>query len=146
MEVVPEAVVVLAMVTVTPMTAEEAMAVVMTMAHAAHVTTTAVMAEAVVVVAAAMVHDVTTMVREASTVMHLTVATAAGIVDVRIVEAAEAVEAATTTVLLLQLPAPVVTTAHLLHVRRTAEAARTRVTTTVLTASSSLTVPEPKRY
>jgi hypothetical protein len=80
--------------------------------------------------------------------MLLTEATAAGTADVRIVaaEVVEVVEAATTTVLLLPLPAPVVTTAHLLHVRRTAEAARTRVTTTVLTASSPLTVPEPKRY
>jgi hypothetical protein len=69
--------------------------------------------------------------------------TAAGTADVKTVVA---VEAATMTVLLPQRLVLVVTTAHLLHVRRTAEAARTRVTTTVPTASSPLTIPEPKRY
>ena len=100
-----------------------------------------------VVAAADMVPVVMITDREASTVMLLTEATAAGIAAARTVEAVEAVAAATMTVLLHRLPVLVATTAHLLLVRRTAEAARTRVTTTVLTASSPLTdLDEPKRY
>jgi hypothetical protein len=140
-----EVVGVLVMVIATQMIVEEAMVVAMTMAHAAHVMTTAVMEVVVAVAADTDLHDGTITAREESIVMPLTEAIAAGTADERTVEVV-AVEAVTTTVLLLPLPAPVVTTAHLLHVRRTAEAARTRVTTTVLTASSPLTVPEPKRY
>jgi hypothetical protein len=53
------------------------------------------------------------------------------------------VEVATTTGPHPQLLAP---TMHLLRVRRTAEDARTRVTTIAHTASSPLTQAEPKRY
>jgi hypothetical protein len=155
--VLPVAAVAPDMVTATQTTVVEAMVVATTMAHAAHVTMT-VVTEVVVVAAAVAVadtalRDVTTTARVASTVMPLTVATVvagmavAGTADVRSVVAAEVVGAVTTTVLPLPLPALVATTAHPLLVRRTAEeAARTRVTTTVLTANSPLTLSEPKRY
>ena len=72
----------------------------------------------------------------AATVAGMAVATA----DAMIVGV---VEVATTTGPHPQLLAP---TMHLLRVRRTAEDARTRVTTIAHTASSPLTQAEPKRY
>jgi hypothetical protein len=121
--------VVLATAIATQTTAVVDMADVMTMALADLATTIAAMAVAVGTITAPAV----------SIAMLLTAAMAAGMAvgtaDARTVEVAEA-EAATTTGPLPQLLVVPVATMPLLHVRRTVEDARTRVTTIALTASS----------
>jgi hypothetical protein len=127
-----------AMATATLMTVAEATAVAMTMDLAAPATTIAAMADPAVAVVDTAARVATSTALEASTAMHQTAAMLAGTADATTVVVAEVVaevEAATTTAPLQQLLAPVVTIVHPLHVRRTAEVARTRVITTAHTAS-----------
>jgi hypothetical protein len=118
--------------------------------------TTAPVAQDMTIAATGVAAVAMTTVLVVSIAMLLTAAMVAGMVaamadaraDVRADARADVttvgvVEVATTTGLHPQLLAH---TMHLLRVRRTAEDARTRVTTIVHTASSQLTQAEPKRY
>ena len=114
--------------------------------------TTAPVAQDMTIAATEVAAVAMTTVLVVSIAMLLTAATVAGMVagmaDARAVVRADVttvgvVEVATTTGLHPQLLAH---TMHLLRVRRTAEDARTRVTTIAHTASSQLTQAEPKRY
>jgi hypothetical protein len=118
--------------------------------------TTAPVAQDMTIAATGVAAVAMTTVLVVSIAMLLTAAMVAGMVaamadaraDVRADARADVttvgvVEVATTTGPHPQLLAP---TMHLLRVRRTAEDARTRVTTIAHTASSPLTQAEPKRY